>query len=177
MSILKILAFICNLLLDTLYLSYCEQTDEFFVRLNGAYSWQPEMMSYRVRHRSLCLSGCLITKGCVAAFTRYEDGVENNLSCTLLGKLLIGSIQRLESGETWINRTESARCPDEFRFTVGDNCYYLETAAVLSWNNSKSKCQTLHWYSDLAELETMSEYNDLKTELSNITINGWVWIA
>ena len=172
MCFLKILGFICIPLLDTLCLSDCEQTEEFFLRLKGSFSWQPEIASHSVKHRSLCLSRCLSTNDCVAIHAKYQDGAHYKWSCTLLGELVIGSVQRLESGETWINRTESAHCPDDFRFSVGKNCYYLETIAVLSWNNSKSKCQTLHWYSDLTELETMSEYDGLMAELLSIQISG-----
>ena len=174
MCFLKIFGFICIPLLDTLCLSNCEQTEEFFLRLKGSFTWQPEIASYPVKHRSLCLSRCLSTNDCVAIYAKYQDGAQYKWSCTLLGELVIGSVQRLESGETWINRTESSQCPHEFRFSVGKNCYYLETAAGLSWNNSKSKCQTLHWYSDLAELETMAEYDGLTTELSSISVSGLV---
>ena len=172
MCFLKILGLIYIPLLDTLCLSDFEQTEEFFLLLKGSFSWQPKIASYPVKHRSLCLSRCLSTNDCVAIYAKYQDGAQHIWSCTLLGELVIGSVQRLESGETWINRTESAQCPDEFRFSVGGNCYYLETTTGLSWNNSKSKCQTLHWYSDLAELETMSKYDGLMAELSRDPISG-----
>ena len=172
MCFLKLLGFIFIPLLDTLCFYHCAQTDEFFVLLKGSFSWQPEIVSYAVKHRSLCLSRCLRTNNCVAVHAKYDDGMQYNWSCTLLGKLVIGSVHRLEFGETWINKSENTLCPEEFNLSVRENCYYLETTTGLSWNNSKSKCQSLHWYSDLAELETMSEYNDLMTELSSIAVSG-----
>ena len=139
MCFLKILGFICIPLLNTLCLSDCEQTEEFFLRLKGSFSWEPKIASYPVKHRSLCLSRCLSTNHCVAIYAKYRDGEQYKWSCTLLGELFIGSVQRLESGETWINRTESSQCPHEFRFSVGKNCYYLETAAGLSWEQFQVK--------------------------------------
>ena len=129
MWFLKILGFIFFLLLYTLCFSECGQTDEFFVLLRGAFSWQPEIVSYAVKHRSLCLSRCLSTINCIAVHAKYYDGNQYSWSCTLLGKLVFGSVQRLEFGETWINKTENMFCPDEFSLSVRENCYYLETTA------------------------------------------------
>ena len=158
---------VCLLFVAIAKCVHCVVQEEVFIKLKGSFKWEPLLITFKVNHKALCISNCLHNTDCIAIYVTVNADSKLKWSCDLLGKLVIGSVQRLESGYTWINKSESTICPGEFSYVVNGNCYYLETKEALSWNNSKTKCQTLHWYSDLAELETMAEYNDLMTAMTN----------
>ena len=114
---------------------------EVFIKLNGAFKWEPLLVTHSVKHKALCLSHCLFHSDCVAVYVTSNADTKYGWSCDLLGKLVIGSIQRLESGKTWINQSESRICPPEFNYIVNGNCYYLESQQSLSWDNSKQNAR------------------------------------
>ena len=147
-------------------------SQEMFIPLNGTFKWDPVLSSTTVRSLSHCLALCLQYPACLAVYHVIEN---NRRSCHLLGQLQVGSVQRLNTkdAETWIRKSNSTQCPEEFMYLANGACYYLETSMALSWEDSKTRCKTLHWYSEMAQLETMEEFNAVVTAMAS-DFSGWV---